>query len=206
MLNQTYNFWTVIDDSVAKKWLVECRCGFRAIRCKGDVVSGKSRCCNACRYENRKGAKSPKITTHGLSNSPTQTSWTEMKRRCLQPHRRGYENYGGRGITVCDRWLLGEGGKSGFHCFVDDMGERPDTDHQIDRIDNDGNYTPENCQWIHRNEQIYNRQNTKKFEVFGEVLTMQEACKKYSIPYNILISRLTTYKMPPEIAVTKPIS
>lgn len=205
MENQTYGSWTVIDSTSNKKWLVECKCGYRASRVKQDLVSGKSRGCNACRYKARKGAKSPKVTKHGLADSPTQTSWTEMKRRCTQPHRRGYENYGGRGITVCDRWLFGDGDKSAFHCFVEDMGERPDIEHQIDRIDNDGNYTPENCRWVHKNQQVYNRQDTVRIEAFGRVMTMQEACQTYSISYGTLISRLKTHKMPPEVALTKPV-
>ena len=128
-----------------------------------------------------------------------------MKRRCYQPHRRGYENYGGRGIKVCDRWLHGDGTIGGFSCFVNDMGIRPSKDHWIERANNDGDYDPGNCRWAHKSEQNYNKRNTIRFYAFGKSLTMKQAVDEYGIPYNVLIQRLTTHKMNPELALTKPI-
>lgn len=91
---------------------------------------------------------------HGLSNSPTFRSWWDMVRRCTQPTRPGFANYGGRGITVCDRWRV-------FANFLADMGERPEG-LTLDRRDNDGNYEPGNCRWATHSEQQRNKRPTSE--------------------------------------------
>jgi hypothetical protein len=82
---------------------------------------------------------------HGWTKTPTHVSWKSMIGRCRDITNASYPTYGGRGITVCERWLV-------FENFLEDMGERPSLDYQLDRRDPDGNYEPANCRWITRAE------------------------------------------------------
>ena len=85
-----------------------------------------------------------------VRNHPLYALYNNMRARCNNPNALGYQNYGGRGITVCDRWL------NDFWAFVEDMGERPDG-FTLDRIDNDGNYSPDNCRWAGWDTQVKSR-------------------------------------------------
>lgn len=92
-------------------------------------------------------------TTHGESHSYRTTeynSWTSMKMRCLQPSHDSYPRYGGRGITVCARWI------GSFENFLADMGRKPTAEHSLDRINGKGNYEPDNCRWATKAEQAAN--------------------------------------------------
>ncbi len=90
------------------------------------------------------------------TKSPEKNSWTMMKQRCYNKNAAGYENYGGRGIRVCDKWRIS------FKGFLEDMGLRPDIGYTLDRIDNDGNYEPTNCRWATRNIQTINQRLTTR--------------------------------------------
>ena len=99
---------------------------------------------------------------HASVQTPTYKCWSNMKTRCYNPKTNRYHCYGARGITVCERWLL-------FENFLEDMGERPGPNYSIDRINNDGNYEPDNCRWITRSENTRKKWKEYRLKKLGEV-------------------------------------
>jgi hypothetical protein len=91
---------------------------------------------------------------HGKTNTPEYKTWVGMKHRCINPNSTSYENYGGRGIKVCDRWI------NSFTLFLQDLGTKPDG-MSLERIGNSGNYEPSNCCWATKTEQNYNRRQSR---------------------------------------------
>ena len=90
-------------------------------------------------------------TKHGMSRSPEHMAWADMKRRCNNSNAECFSYYGARGIKVCDRWM------ESFENFFEDMGKRPSKRHSLDRIDNDGDYKPDNCRWATAKQQNSNK-------------------------------------------------
>ena len=108
--------------------------------------------------------------------TPEYQAWRAMKRRCFSPGCHQYPRYGGRGISICDRWL------ESFTRFLDDMGRRPSDEHSLDRVDNNGNYTPENCRWATHSSQNRNKSNAKVWIVNGlEFQTCHEASERMGV-------------------------
>ena len=100
------------------------------------------------------------MKTHGLSNSPIYNAWINMKQRCTNPNYRGYSDYGGRGIKVCQPWL------TSFEDFNEDMGSSWQPGLELDRIDVNGNYEPGNCRWVTKSKQNRNKRPQWKSSVF----------------------------------------
>jgi hypothetical protein len=144
-------------------WLCRCDCGDEYLAVGTDLRSGKTHRCINCAFRARK--------KHGMSYSPEHRSWGSMRQRCTNPRHREWDRYGGRGIKICQRWL------DSFEAFYEDMGPRPSLDHSIDRIDNDGDYSPENCRWATWEEQNSNQSQNVFLEWQGETLCMAAAAR-----------------------------
>jgi len=124
--------------------------------------------------------------THGKRNTRLYGIWCGMKSRCSD---KTLKNYGGKGISVCEEWL---NSFDNFYLWAMDNGYRENL--TIDRIDNNGDYEPDNCKWSNNKEQSINRTSTIFYEYKGKRLSIVEWSELYNIPYRLLHQRLRTYK------------
>lgn len=122
---------------------------------------------------------------HKKSHIPEYKVWVAMKGRCLNPRNPSYKNYGGRGIAVCENW------KNSFSQFYEDMGPRPSKNMTLERIDNDGNYCPENCEWATRSSQNRNHRRNRKIQIDGETLCLTDWAEKYGICSKLVSQRIS---------------
>ena len=125
--------------------------------------------------------------TVGSRKTPEYSSWHGIKARCYKPHNSRYSSYGGRGITMCDRWI------NSFENFLEDMGSKPTPKHSIDRIDVNGNYEPSNCRWATMEQQMLNKQNSKVITYKGVTLPLKTWATKLGVRYNLLRRRIFVY-------------
>jgi hypothetical protein len=135
---------------------------------------------------------------HGLSYTPEYYCWIHMKARCLNPNNTAYHNYGERGISICERW------SSSFLNFLSDMGNMPSRKHTIDRIDNNGDYTPDNCRWVTRKYQQRNRRNTVYVTFNGETKSAAEWSEITGIKRHTIVTRIKRGWTPEDAITRKP--
>lgn len=152
-------------------WEFRCDCG-NLFEANGYYVrAGKVISCPDCARK-RVSLSSRK---HGLTNSPEYSVWTDIKSRCHNKNSTSYPRYGGRGISVCQRW------RDSFETFLGDMGKRPSSDHSIDRIDNNRDYCPSNCRWATRGEQANNKRNNIYITINGDTRSMSQWAREYGV-------------------------
>jgi len=164
-----------------QRYECDCLCGRVVIVPKRDLRSGNTRS-RDCLQSDETVARSYR---HGLSSTSTYSSWLAMIRRCYDPTYERYEEWGGRGIAVCERWR----GPSGAMNFYTDMGERP-AGCSLERINNNGNYEPSNCKWATRSEQQSNKRNNRLVTFNEQTRTLTEWESVLGFKRNVLFYRL----------------
>lgn len=185
LTGQRFGRWTVISRAQSTpaggaRWLCRCECGTDRIISSGCLRNGHTKSCGCLNSE----ITSARNRTHGLSKDSAYQSWGSMIKRCLNPNCKAFGDYGGRGITVCERWLK-------FENFYADMGPRPSDKHELDRFpNNDGNYEPGNCRWATVAEQARNRRSNRLLTFRGETLTLTEWSERTGIDRGAITARL----------------
>ncbi len=157
---------------------VICKCGKKKYVQASNLRNGSIKTCGGSGCKN-----SLRENYHGMRGTSTYTSWHAMIGRCTDKKDKDYPKYGARGIKVCNRWL-------DFKKFLEDMGEKPPPDLQIERKDNGGNYEPSNCKWATVKEQANNRRSSRFIEYSGLRLTLKQWAEKIGIGYTTLFGRL----------------
>lgn len=151
-------------------WFCKCDCGNTIKAIINHLNNGHIKSCGCLKKENAKKS----FTIHGLYKIPEYRAWIGMKSRCYNHKTKGFKNYGGRGIKVCNRWL------NSFENFYSDVGKKLFSKASIDRIDNDKNYSPNNCRWTDRVTQNNNKRNS-----FLTIDNVTKKLKDWFYEYNI---------------------
>ena len=177
LTGHVYGDWTVVSHAGGRQWTCRCRCGAVARVLAYSMRQGRSSSCNNC-----------KNLVHGLAQrsaplSPEYRTWIAMRARCSTKNVAQWQDYGGRGIKVCERW-------NDPAAFVADMGLKPTPTSSIERIDNDGGYSPENCRWATRAEQMRNTRRNRFFEYNGIKLCVTDWAKRQNISVYTVYHRL----------------
>lgn len=171
-------------------WLCVCECGTEKVIDGNALRSGATRSCGCLKA----GIIGKVLHGRGVPADDLRAeydAWAHAIRRTSNPNDRQFDRYGGRGIAVCDRWIHGEDGISGFECFVVDVGRRPSKGCSLDRYpDNDGDYRPGNVRWATAKQQAHNRSSTMQVTVAGTTKPLAEWCALRGIPYHRVYQRL----------------
>jgi hypothetical protein len=171
--------------------ILACRiCGTLFRRRPSDMVRGPRFCGRQCQDIARK-------RLDGLRHSPEYNIWNQMRQRCLNPRHKQFQDYGGRGITVCQEWRH-------FSRFYADMGPRPSPHYSIERTDNNGPYSPENCVWSTPYLQTRNKRNNRYLAYMGLTLCVADWEKRLNMKRGVLGSRLLR-GWPVEDALSRPL-
>lgn len=172
------------------RWLCKCDCG-KLVEVNADnLKSGAVKSCGCLIIE-----KNKMNAIHNKSNTRLYNIWRNMKSRCKNTNNPYYENYGGRGIKVCDEW-------NNFKVFYEwAMQNNYNDSLTIDRIDNNADYEPKNCRWVTLQEQEYNKRGNIYFYIDGKEKCLAEICKDYNVKYTTIYRRIKINNMSIEDAL-----
>jgi hypothetical protein len=189
-IGRKFNRLTVVEDvgivgTRYRHWVCRCDCGAMTVVRAASVRRGAIRSCGCFRQQ----ATQQRSLKHGMASrgsqrSPEYRAWCAMLQRCCNPSNRAYARYGGRGIRVCDDWILS------FNVFLADMGSRPSSAHSIERLDNDGPYEKSNCVWATREKQQRNRRGNVVLKFDGKRQTVVEWANEVGLSPSTLYSRI----------------
>lgn len=174
--------WAGTDGNRSALWATRCDCGREKVVSRELLRSGKTRSCGCLAHESAVESGRKK-RTHGMTDTSTYYIYQGIIQRCHNPKAPAYGEYGGRGITVCQRWL------DSFESFLADMGERPEG-LTLDRIDNDKGYGPDNCRWATWVEQANNRRSGVFVEHEGRRLSTAQRARELGMRQDTLMNRL----------------
>lgn len=155
-------------------WVCKCDCGNITTVVQGNLKSGKTKSCGCIRRENP-----IRIKIGNLHGTRIHKIYHNMKNRCLNQQNPRYKDYGGRGIMICNEWLGKYIGFNNFYEWAKNNGYRDDL--TLDRIDNDGNYCPENCRWVDEKAQRRNTRKNNNVEIDGKIMCVKDWCELYGI-------------------------
>lgn len=184
---QRFGRWTVIKYVGDSKWLCECSCGCKKKIQTGELRFGATQMCKSCAIEEQR--KNPR-KTHGESDTKLYSVFYAMHGRCEYEKDAGYKWYGARGIKVCEAWS-GENGYISFAKWAKENGYEEGL--EIDRIDTNGDYEPDNCRWATRTENMNNVRSNHRVTINGETKTIAEWARYYNVPYSIFRGRYVLY-------------
>lgn len=178
-----------------KYYLCKCECGNEIVTRKSNLLNGKTKSCGCLQHD----ITSRRCYIHGLSKSRTYRIWKNMKQRCYNPKASRYENYGGRGIKVCDEWL---NDFMNFYNWAMANGYRDEL--SIDRIDVDGNYEPSNCRWVTNKKQQNNKEKNRLVTYKGVTHSVSEWADILGVGWTTLRARLDSPNYTLEECFEKP--
>lgn len=183
-------------------WKCLCDCGSQLIVYGNSLKRQVTKSCGCLSRERAYTLSQKFLLRHGYTvggqKLGTYAVWATMVQRCSNPNHHKYPSYGGRGISVCDRWRS-------FENFIADVGDRPTDLHQIERKDNNGNYEPGNCRWATRKEQARNRRDNHFLEFEGRKATIAEWSEITKIAYGNIKNRINNLGWSVKDALTKPV-
>lgn len=186
--------WFKYDRQFNKGCVLRCQCGTLTVARRSCLTRGTTVSCG-CYHRERVTEKSTSHGLHDAMKAECGIYWL-MMRRCFKKDSPAYASYGGRGITVCDRW------KGSVANFIEDMGRRPSADYSLDRIDNNGNYEPGNCRWATNLEQSNNRRSNRFVTIGEATMTVAQWSRQPGVKRNRhLIGHRLNKGLSPEEAI-----